>query len=86
MWLAGRRVTVKVPCTLRFGFPKTEGERKEGGGGQLNRAGRYPCLTGRGQAYWNLIPDSLDQVESQMDSNAIYYFEFQTWNLALQPT
>ena len=35
---------------------------------------------------WNLIPDSLDQVESQMDSNAIYYFEFQTWNLALQPT
>ena len=35
---------------------------------------------------WNLISDSLDQVESQMDSNAIYYFEFQTWNLALQPT
>ena len=35
---------------------------------------------------WNLIPDSLDQVESQMDSNAIYYFEFQTWNLDLQPT
>ena len=34
---------------------------------------------------WNLIPDSLDQVESQMDSNAIYYFEVQTWNLALQP-
>ena len=34
---------------------------------------------------WNLIPDSLDQVESQMDSNAIYYFELQTWNLALQP-
>ena len=34
---------------------------------------------------WNLIPDSLDQVESQMDSNTIYYFEFQTWNLALQP-
>ena len=24
---------------------------------------------------------SLDQVESQMDSNNIYYFEFQTWNL-----
>ena len=34
---------------------------------------------------WNLIPDSLDQVESQIDSNTIYYFEFQTWNLALQP-
>ena len=34
---------------------------------------------------WNLIPNSLDQVESQMDSNAIHYFEFQTWNLALQP-
>ena len=32
---------------------------------------------------WNLIPDSLDQVESQMNSNAIYYFEFQTWNVAL---
>ena len=29
--------------------------------------------------------NSLDQVESQMDSNAIYYFEVQTWNLALQP-
>ena len=29
--------------------------------------------------------DSLDQVESQMDSNDIYYFEFQTWNLDLQP-
>ena len=34
---------------------------------------------------WNLITDSLDQVESQIDSNTIYYFEFQTWNLALQP-
>ena len=29
--------------------------------------------------------DSLDQVNSQMDSNTIYYFEFQTWNMALQP-
>ena len=29
--------------------------------------------------------DSLDQFDSQMDSNTIYYFEFQTWNLALQP-
>ena len=29
--------------------------------------------------------NSLDQVESQMDSNAIYYFESQTWNLDLQP-
>ena len=35
---------------------------------------------------WNLIPDSLDQVKSQMESNAIYYFEFQTWDLDLQPT
>ena len=35
---------------------------------------------------WNLIPDSFDQFESQMDSNAIYYFKFQTWNMALQPT
>ena len=26
-----------------------------------------------------------EQVESQIDSNTIYYFEFQTWNLALQP-
>ena len=31
------------------------------------------------------IKDPLDWVESQMDSNAICYFEFQTWNLALQP-
>ena len=37
----------------------------------------FPC--------WNLIPDYLDQVDSLMNSNAIYYFEFQTWNLALQP-
>ena len=29
--------------------------------------------------------DPLDQAESQMESNNIYYFEFQTWNLALQP-
>ena len=29
--------------------------------------------------------ESLDQVELQMDSNNIYYFEFQTWNLDLQP-
>ena len=42
-------------------------------------------LTSKRGVCWNLIPDSLDQVESQMDSNAIYYFEFQTWNLALQP-
>ena len=42
----------------------------------------FPLGTG---ICWNMIPDSLDQVESQMDSNAIYYFEFQTWNLALQP-
>ena len=38
-----------------------------------------------GELCWNLIPDSLDQVESQIYSNTIYYFEFQTWNLALQP-
>ena len=29
--------------------------------------------------------DSLDLVESKMDSNNIYYFIFQTLNLALQP-
>ena len=33
----------------------------------------------------NTIQDSLDWVESQMDSNTIYYFKFQTWNLDLQP-
>ena len=33
----------------------------------------------------NSSSDFLDQVESQMDSNDIYYFEFQIWNLALQP-
>ena len=42
-------------------------------------------LTSKRGVCWNLIPDSLDQVESQIDSNSIYYFEFQTWNLALQP-
>ena len=42
-------------------------------------------LADLGGPCWNLIPDSLDQVESQIDSNTIYYFEFQTWNLALQP-
>ena len=41
-----------------------------------NSKGGFPC--------WNLIPDFLDQVESQMDSNAIYYFKSQTWNLVLQ--
>ena len=46
--------------------------------------GDCPLTLKRG-VYWNLIPDSLDQVESQMDSNTIYYFEFQTWNLDLQP-
>ena len=44
----------------------------------------FPLTSKRGVC-WNLIPDSLDQVESQIDSNTIYYFEFQTWNLALQP-
>ena len=29
--------------------------------------------------------DSLDEVESRMDSNAIYYFGLKTWNLDLQP-
>ena len=33
----------------------------------------------------NSIWDSLDQVESQMDSNDIHYFEFQTWNQTFQP-
>ena len=33
----------------------------------------------------NYSQDYLDQVESQMDSNNIYYSKFQTWNLALQP-
>ena len=42
-------------------------------------------LTSKRGVFWNLIPDSLDQVKSQIDSNTIYYFEFQTWNLALQP-
>ena len=42
-------------------------------------------LTSKRGVCWNLIPDSLDQVESQIDSNTIYYFELQTWNLALQP-
>ena len=46
----------------------------------------FVVLTRGEKKCWNLIPDSLDQVESQMDSNAIYYFEFQTWNLDLQPT
>ena len=55
---------------------------------------KYASSTWRGQTSinhaqpttcWNLIPDFLDQVESQMDSNTIFYFEFQTWNLALQP-
>ena len=31
------------------------------------------------------IQDSLHWVESQMDSNNIYYFEFQTWYLAWKP-
>ena len=42
-------------------------------------------LTSKRGVCWNPIPYSLDQVESQIDSNAIYYFEFQNWNLALQP-
>ena len=42
-------------------------------------------LTSKRGVCWNLILESLDQVESQMDSNAIYYYEFQTWNLDLQP-
>ena len=29
--------------------------------------------------------DSLDWVDSQMDSNTIYYFEFQNWNLDFHP-
>ena len=33
----------------------------------------------------NSSKDSLDQFQSQMDSNAIYYFEFQTWDQALHP-
>ena len=35
--------------------------------------GDCPFTSKRGVC-WNLILDSLDQVESQMDSNAIYYF------------
>ena len=49
------------------------------------RAAGEQAKTACGNLCWNLIPDSLDQVESQIDSNTIYYFEFQTWNLTLQP-
>ena len=33
----------------------------------------------------NSSQDSLDYFESQMESNNIHYFKFQTWNLALKP-
>ena len=34
---------------------------------------------------WNQLQlGFLDQFESKMDSNTIYYFEFQTWHLDLQ--
>ena len=39
--------------------------------------GDFPLTSKRGVCS-NLIPDFLDQVELQMDSNAIYYFELQT--------
>ena len=32
----------------------------------------------------NYSQDYFDQVESQMNSNTIYYFKLKTWNLALQ--
>ena len=33
----------------------------------------------------NSFQDILDRVESQMDSNTIYHFKFQTWNLSMKP-
>ena len=34
---------------------------------------------------WNQLHSGLPLIESQMNWNKIYYFKFQTWNLALRP-